>query len=138
MKNTRKLIRKKKWENLGLDMQAEDLMEKTKQFQLLRVTKQLQTFIKGTSSLSTKGLYKRRTYISIRRRRGSTRVRKRNIGKTSRTWTTITRTETTRHEKTAFKNIESRARKRGRKRNSRKTGTIFVSLAHPFSYLLLP
>ena len=47
MKNTKKLIRKKKWENKRLDMVSEDLIEKTKYFQLLRVTKQLQEMIKG-------------------------------------------------------------------------------------------
>jgi hypothetical protein len=46
MKNTKKLIRKKKWENKRLDMVSEDLIEKTKYFQLLRVTKQLQEMIK--------------------------------------------------------------------------------------------
>eukprot|EP01105_Mastigella_eilhardi_P012420 TRINITY_DN2847_c0_g1_i2.p1 TRINITY_DN2847_c0_g1~~TRINITY_DN2847_c0_g1_i2.p1 ORF type:complete len:1233 (-),score=406.96 TRINITY_DN2847_c0_g1_i2:217-3915(-) len=47
MKNTKKGIKKKKWENQGLEMQVEDLQEKTKFFQLLRVTKALQEFLKG-------------------------------------------------------------------------------------------
>jgi hypothetical protein len=47
IKNMKKLIRKKKWDNKKLDMIAEDLAEKTKYFQLLRVTKQLQELIKG-------------------------------------------------------------------------------------------
>lgn len=47
MKNTKKLIRQKKWENKQFDMISEDLIEKTKYFQLLRVTKQLQELIKG-------------------------------------------------------------------------------------------
>lgn len=46
-KNTKKLIKKKKWENKRLDMFAEDLKERTKYFQLLRVTKHLQALIKG-------------------------------------------------------------------------------------------
>jgi hypothetical protein len=47
MKNAKKTIKKKKWENKRLDMIGEDLVEKTKYFQLLRVTKQLQELIKG-------------------------------------------------------------------------------------------
>eukprot|EP01118_Nematostelium_gracile_P017620 TRINITY_DN7592_c0_g1_i2.p1 TRINITY_DN7592_c0_g1~~TRINITY_DN7592_c0_g1_i2.p1 ORF type:complete len:289 (+),score=89.32 TRINITY_DN7592_c0_g1_i2:110-976(+) len=47
VKDTKKMIRKKKWDNKSLDMIGEDLVERTKYFQLLRVTKQLQSLIKG-------------------------------------------------------------------------------------------
>jgi hypothetical protein len=46
-KNKKKQIKKMQWANKRLDMIAEDLQEKTKYFQLLRVTKQLQELIKG-------------------------------------------------------------------------------------------
>eukprot|EP00727_Mastigamoeba_balamuthi_P004157 m51a1_g13739 hypothetical protein (1077) ;mRNA; f:165001-168514 len=39
--NTKKLIQKKRWENQGLDMQAQDLQDKTKFLQLLRQAQEL-------------------------------------------------------------------------------------------------
>lgn len=47
IKVSKKQKQKKQWENVKLDMMAEDLAERSKYFQLLRVTKQLQEIIKG-------------------------------------------------------------------------------------------
>eukprot|EP01116_Phalansterium_solitarium_P018959 TRINITY_DN516_c0_g1_i5.p1 TRINITY_DN516_c0_g1~~TRINITY_DN516_c0_g1_i5.p1 ORF type:complete len:1114 (+),score=518.85 TRINITY_DN516_c0_g1_i5:116-3343(+) len=47
LKNTKKQIARKKWDNERLEMIGDDLVERTKYFQLLRVTKRLQELIKG-------------------------------------------------------------------------------------------
>eukprot|EP00163_Fabomonas_tropica_P014758 TRINITY_DN2681_c0_g1_i3.p1 TRINITY_DN2681_c0_g1~~TRINITY_DN2681_c0_g1_i3.p1 ORF type:complete len:1349 (-),score=493.19 TRINITY_DN2681_c0_g1_i3:86-4132(-) len=50
IKDIRKTIHELDWENTKLDMEAEDLLQKTRDFQLLRVTKALQELIKGGGS----------------------------------------------------------------------------------------
>eukprot|EP00741_Cyanophora_paradoxa_P010843 tig00020544_g10483.t1 len=47
IKDFRKGIHQLEWENKRLDMEAEDWVNKTREFQLLRVTKNLQELIKG-------------------------------------------------------------------------------------------
>ncbi|KAL3911053.1 MAG: hypothetical protein SGPRY_008838 [Prymnesium sp.] len=49
VRNFRKLIVMLQWENKRADMEAIDLVERTKEFQLLRVTKDLQSKIRGGS-----------------------------------------------------------------------------------------
>jgi hypothetical protein len=57
LSKAKQAIRRQQWENERLDMISEDWIEKTKYFQLLRLTKALQETIKDVSSDSTGTLH---------------------------------------------------------------------------------